>query len=118
MAGSFGKIRFSPDGEYLITNRNGNKVFFWGVSSGVIEREITCDGLISGFDISPDGHLVVAGRRDAPEVEVRDAASGALVQTLTGHSDALIDVSFSPDGSHVASPSYDATARIWRRYSR
>lgn len=33
--------------------------------------------------------------------------------TLTGHSDRVIDVSFSPDGRLIASGSFDHTARIW-----
>ncbi len=40
-------------------------------------------------------------------------ATGNLVATLTGHGDAVLDVSFSPDGSRIASGSRDYTVKVW-----
>jgi WD40 repeat protein len=33
--------------------------------------------------------------------------------TLSGHTQGIIGVAFSPDGTHVATVSFDGTARIW-----
>ena len=38
---------------------------------------------------------------------------GACLQTLEGHNDWVNSVVFSPDGSRIASGSYDNTVRIW-----
>ena len=42
-------------------------------------------------------------------VELWDAATGRLVDTLSGHAQDAFGVAFSPDGSHLASTSADGT---------
>jgi WD40 repeat protein len=41
-------------------------------------------------------------------------SDGSLVRTLTGHTDSVWSVSFSPDGRLLASGSRDNTIKLWQ----
>ena len=45
-------------------------------------------------------------------VQLRDSASGQATQTLEGHEGMVMSVTFSPDGSQLASGSADSTIKV------
>jgi len=46
-------------------------------------------------------------------VKIWDAESGELQRTLRGHTSRVTSVSYSPDGTRIASGSFDKTVKIW-----
>ena len=67
----------------------------------------------NGIAFSPDGKWVATAGNDGA-VQVWDAATGAVIFKLTGHTGATFGVAFSPDGRSLASSSVDRTIKIWR----
>ena len=68
-------------------------------------------GTISEVQYSPDGtRLAVAS---AIGIWLYDAQTGEALDLLTGHTDLVRSVSFSPDGNTIASGSRDETVRLW-----
>ncbi|KZP30699.1 WD40 repeat-like protein [Athelia psychrophila] len=61
---------------------------------------------------SPDGAVVVSVSLDGPPI-LWDAASGAHLMTLKGHSDRVNTAAFSHDGTRILSASDDKRVRMW-----
>ncbi|KAG8407850.1 WD repeat-containing protein [Metarhizium acridum] len=66
------------------------------------------------FAFSPDSKYIATGTDRDYKVCVWDWKSEAPPKVLSGHRDRVTTVSFSPDGSFLASGSWDRTTRIWR----
>jgi WD40 repeat protein len=63
------------------------------------------------FTWSPDSRQIAIAR--GKEVDVWNVSSATVVLQLQGHSDAILGIDWSPDGSKLATSSQDFTARIW-----
>jgi WD40 repeat protein len=50
---------------------------------------------------------------DARRTYIFGPVTGALQQTLEGHTSSVSSVAFSADGRRLASSSYDTTVRVW-----
>ena len=56
----------------------------------------------------------MASGSDDRTIGVWRVSSGERIKTLTGHSDIVNSVVFSPDGEYLASGSADNTIGVWR----
>lgn len=74
---------------------------------GPLEASVRCVAL------SPDSSIVAIGYGDH-KIRIYDTFDGSLLDSLSGHQNAVEWVSFSPDGYRLASSSDEGT-RIWSR---
>ena len=125
--GDSGAIAFSPDGAHLVTAGEAGAIIFWNSSSG--ERLLTLSAhasQVSDLAFSPDGERLataseggeakvwnVAGLLALAEKPGTSPPTGQELLTLTGHTNTISDLAFSPDGTRLATASFDLTAKVW-----
>lgn len=106
-------VLISPDGSTVASGSDDGTVRTWDLGTGRPKQVLADhDGPVSALAVSPDGRVLASG--DARFVRLWDTATGKLLhEPLTGHTDVVLDVMFSPDGSTVISGSNDGTLRTW-----
>lgn len=114
-AGPVDAVDFAPDGARFVTASWDGRLRIWQTDTGQLLQEIPYGGLyVHAAAFSPDGRLVAAGGNDTTGyARLFDAQTGQLVHTLAGHTDAVVHVAFSRDGSRLLTSSYDHSARLW-----
>jgi WD40 repeat protein len=107
-------VAFSPDGTILATGAYEEPIKLWDAASG---QELRTLGESAGyaFVFSPDGSIIatVIGEKS---IKLWDVASGEALRSIDGHTDYISGMTFSPDGTKLASWSNglnDKTIKLW-----
>jgi WD40 repeat protein len=133
-------VVYSPDGilAAVITGFEGGNtdgVYLWDQTEGEITQvlrelgpedyQIQVEEVIYDAAFSPDGRLLAVGTGasccllGSPYISlgnaivVYDVATGDELVRLHGHTDRVMDVEFSTDGSALYSASWDGTVKVW-----
>ncbi|MCA9214135.1 MAG: protein kinase [Planctomycetales bacterium] len=104
-------VQFSPDGQYLGCTAQGI-VVIWNVDSGDIVDQIENKNRVSAaIDFSPDSeHVAFAS---VQELTIRDFVKQQTVGRHRGHTQEIYDLAYSPDGSKIATTSFDSSIKLW-----
>ena len=120
-------VAFSPDGRLLACGRRDKVVVLYDVLSGSWIKTLLGHsgflGSVNSVAFSPDGRLLASGGRDK-RIIIWDAVfkrtqferyteTGGALRVLTGHTNTVSSVAFSPDGKTLASGSTDKTVILW-----
>jgi WD40 repeat protein len=110
-------VAFNADGSRILT-RSWSMLRLWDGATGrmiaqhgarrsIIDTEQNLEAAV----FTRDGARIVVGQ--ASVAHVFDSADGRLLLTMRGHREKISEVAVSPDGSRIATASYDDTVRIW-----
>ncbi len=115
-------IVFSPDGKTLFCGTHDG-IHIWDAHTGEhklmltehtnIVDDIALSNIVDDITLSSDGNILASGSRD-DTIRLWDAHTGEHKKTLTGHTDAVATIAFSPDGETLASGGMENnTIRLW-----
>jgi WD40 repeat protein len=108
---------YRPDGKVVVTASMDGTVHFWDAVSGTemqtrhippLPYYLATSGSLA---FNPGGTRLAAVAGKA--VQVRDAATGQELYTLSGPAAGVQSLAFSPDGGRLVTGGADGTARIW-----
>ncbi|MCW6052392.1 serine/threonine protein kinase [Lyngbya sp. CCAP 1446/10] len=104
------------EGSILVSGSRDGTAKLWRVDvdgRGTLLRSMRDNsGDVLCVAFSPDGGVLATGSRDG-SIYLWDAATGGLLELLTGHGGEVLSVAFGADGC-LASGSGDRTVKIWR----
>jgi WD40 repeat protein len=115
-------IAFSPDGQRVVSGGGDGVLRVWETVTG---RQVLSlkghNGTVECVAFSPDGKQIISGNGGEDgsglalpgEVKVWDAENGRELLSLKGHTGAVLNVAFSPDGQRIVSGGGDRAVRKW-----
>ena len=106
-------IDYHPQGTVVAFGDADGTVILWDTTTGARLHTLSPRPGFGVFALtfSPDGSKVAAATEGI--VSVLDVATGDLEAILQGHSGAVWDVEFSPDGTTIASAGSDGMIKLW-----
>ncbi len=119
-------LSFSPEGRHFASASAERTIRLWDTTTGRPLKVLTGHiDVVRTVQFSPDGRLVASGGGDGivrlweigaigqNQNNSTAQTSATVVRYLAGHSQQVLAVAFSPDGTLLASASADHTIALW-----
>jgi WD40 repeat protein len=109
-------VTFSPSGKYFATSSAETSLTIFDQNFSVLWQTNDLIKEVASIAFSPDEeYLAIPKYKNETDVGLIDLNSFQAYHILSGHTDWVTCLDFSPDGLIVATGSDDASVRIWKK---
>ncbi|MFQ5923049.1 MAG: adenylate/guanylate cyclase domain-containing protein [Anaerolineales bacterium] len=113
---------FDSSGRGAISSAGDGTLVFWDLKGASEIRQFSGhEAIVGDFEFSPDGSYVFTSSGmsgfgipgDDNSIRMWDIATGELLEKFEGHSDGVVYLDVSQDGTRILSGSLDGSMRLW-----
>jgi len=108
---ALGHVAWSPSGQSIAAIEYTN-LFVFDAHNGNLLNQFGLPSFIFTLAWHPSGEQIALGCDDH-NLYLVNLATGPEITKIAGHQGAVTSVAFNPDGSILASDSWDGTTRLW-----
>lgn len=108
----FEPVAFLPDGNQLLV-KSGGKISVMDTNTWSVNRTFKVSAPLDAVvALSPDGQLLAVTQSDY-SIQLINMESEKLINALSGHTDIITTLKFSPESDRLFSASHDTWVRVW-----
>ncbi len=104
-------------GNTLASASRDGTIKLWDVETRSVTGGLHA-GEVGSLSLSADGSLLASASHGDKAIKLWDVGTRELIGTLEGHRSGVTAVAFSPDGTTIASGSWDRRALLWDAETR
>ena len=106
-------LAWSFDGQWLATGDTAGTMALWNILTGYRQQTFNHETRVCSVAFHPNGQHIAVACSDQKIYVWETCDGGNCIRTLSGHTNEIWAMAYSPDGHFLVSGSDDCTVRFW-----